>query len=56
MNSDTYVYCTECINGKDLIENIIDDTGKIPEKCKHCCPLNPEDSMRFEDRRNYEEG
>jgi len=54
MDKNTHVYCTECINGKQLIESIIEDNILLmPKECESCYPWNPEDSFRFEERPNY---
>lgn len=52
MNLNNHVYCTNCLYGIQLIENILKDT-EIPIQCKTCCPYNPEDSMPYEERINY---
>jgi len=52
MKENKYVYCTDCVYGKDLIESIIFCTEE-PSKCKSCNPLNPEDNKRLVDRPNY---
>lgn len=52
MNKNTHVYCTDCMYGKKLIQAIINETD-IPKQCKNCYPYNPEDSMKYEDKPNY---
>jgi DNA polymerase III alpha subunit (gram-positive type) len=52
-----HVYCTNCKNFHYVMDCIEDDSYlKDCEncKCKDCNCSNPEDSMRFEDRPNYE--
>lgn len=53
MNSYTYVYCTECVHGEELINAIVDG-AEMPIICNKCYPYNPEDSFPFEIRRNYQ--
>ena len=50
---DTYVYCSDCKFGDKLFESIMEKTDK-PEQCKECYPYDPEDSKRYEVRKNYE--
>ncbi len=51
--ADSYVYCTDCKYGDELIE-AIDYWIDIPVKCKKCYPYNPEDSMQIKFRKCYE--
>lgn len=49
---DSRVYCTNCINGLNLIKSIKNDTD-LPVKCNGCNPDNPEDCTPYKDRPNY---
>lgn len=49
---DTHVYCTNCVQGDELIISISHDTS-IPNCCEECNPYNLEDSTPFKDRPNY---
>jgi antitoxin component HigA of HigAB toxin-antitoxin module len=49
-----HVYCTNCKNGKNLIETIYNDLS-IPKECGGCYPYGPEDSKSLYLRRNYKE-
>lgn len=49
-----HVYCTKCINWKDLIDAIINDS-LIPKECDNCFPYDPEDSRPLYQRKNYKE-
>lgn len=53
IDKNTHVYCTKCKHGKELIKAIMEETEE-PLPCQSCNPLNCEDSMRFEDRPNFE--
>ena len=60
MDKNTYVYCINCKNYKTNLKCIDDDEyDNFREYCKKCpcyeCECwNPEDSMKFEDRPNYQ--
>jgi len=51
-NITSHVYCTQCVNGEDLIK-AINENKDIPEICKYCYPYNPENSVPFSTRRCY---
>ena len=53
MDKNTYVYCTNCIHGENLIKELIKDTPILPNVCESCYPYNPEDSVELEKRINY---
>ncbi len=53
LDKDTHVYCTKCKHGEELIKAITAE-GEMPLPCQSCNPWNCEDSMRFEDRPNFE--
>lgn len=52
MDKNTYVYCTNCKFGEDLINSLINET-KEPINCTNCNPYNPEDSTPLTERPNY---
>lgn len=54
MKDTEHVYCTKCINGKELIKSIYDDLP-IPKECDSCYSYDPEDSRPFYQRKNYKE-
>lgn len=54
MNNETYVYCTNCKNGAELITSVVNDTT-LPNDCATCNPYNMEDSCPLKDRPNYKE-
>lgn len=50
--TDTHVYCTDCIFGKEVIDRIKKDKS-IPESCDGCWHYHPEDSFPNYLRPNY---
>lgn len=53
-STDTYVYCTNCTEGKDLYLSLeAEDNLDIPAKCKDCYPYDIEDSKPLSIRPNY---
>ena len=39
-DTDTYVYCTNCITGKELYLSLISEEDiNIPNACKDCYPI-----------------
>lgn len=53
-DTDTYVYCTNCITGKELYLSLISEEDiNIPNACKDCYPYDMEDSKPLKLRTNY---
>lgn len=55
MDQDIHIYCSNCVNGKELFDAIILNSRYIPKDCDECHPWNPEDSFPFEKRSRYKE-
>jgi len=52
---NTHVYCTLCKNGEILIEELMKDGPFVePKACRGCDSCNPEDSVPFKERPNYQ--
>lgn len=50
------VYCTNCINGENLIKSVVEDCKNLePKDCKNCYPFDFEDSVSLKLRKNYKE-
>lgn len=53
MNEDTHVYCTNCVNGDNLLRFLL-GIKEMPYNCDYCHPENPEDSFPLKIRQKYE--
>lgn len=53
-SEDIQVYCTNCLEGKELYLSLSSEENlDIPDKCKDCYPYDMEDSKPLNIRPNY---